>query len=115
VVCHASRVLRWSAVAVTGVALASCSSGVTVKRAQGMISGIASNCATLPAKPVTIVVLEDSAVRTSETIQSGARFTFLLSPGHYVVTTGHLYSHVTLGAGASVTVDLVPACARHTT
>jgi hypothetical protein len=112
--CHASRVLCWSAVAATGIALASCSSGVTVTKAQGTISGTASTCATTHTSSVTVVVLEDSVLRTSTTIRSGAHFAFHLSPGHYVLTTGHLYSHVTLGAGARVTVDLVTSCARRT-
>lgn len=99
----------------TGIALASCSSGVTVTRAEGTVSGTASNCATSHATTVTVVVLEDAALRTSATIRSGAHFAFHLSPGHYVLTTGHLSSHVTLGAGARVTVDFVPACARRTT
>lgn len=110
---HVSQGLRWAALAATGIALASCSAGVTVSRAEGVVSGTASSCAR--AKSVTIVVLADGAVQTSSTIHSGARFAFHLSPGHYVLTTGRLYSHVTLGAGAAVTVDFVPVCAGGST
>jgi hypothetical protein len=112
VVLHASRVLRWGALAATGIVLASCSSGISVRRAEGLVTGTASSCGT-GARSVTIVVLDDLAVRTSVTIHSGAHFAFHLSPGHYVVTTGHLYSPVTLGAGATVTVNFVPACSSH--
>jgi hypothetical protein len=87
---------------------------VTVAKAEGIVSGVASSC-TQHAKTVTVVVLEDAAVRTSATIASGAHFAFHLSPGHYVLTTGHLYSRVTLGAGGSVTVDFAPSCTRHST
>ena len=110
---HTSRVLRWGALAATGIALASCSSGISVKRAEGLVTGTASSCGT-GARSVTIVVLDDLAVRTSVTIHSGAHFAFHLSPGHYVLkSTGHLYSPVTLGAGATVTVNFVPACSGH--
>jgi hypothetical protein len=113
VVRHSSRALRWGAVGAAGIALASCSSGVTVPRAQGTISGTASTCSTTHhAHFVTVVVLEDSILRTSATIRSGTHFRFHLSPGHYVVTTGPLFSHVTLSAGGSVTVNLKPACTR---
>jgi hypothetical protein len=83
-----------------------------VTRAEGTITGTAANCSTRHASTVTVVVLEDAALRTSATIRSGSRFEFHLSPGHYVLSTGHLYSHVTLGAGAHVTVDLVTNCPR---
>ena len=47
-------------------------------------------------------------------LDDGARWrarAFHLSPGHYVVTTGHAYADVTLEAGATVRVDLTARCA----
>lgn len=106
--------MRWGAGVATGIVLASCSSGVTITKAEGTISVETSRCPTRHVTPVTVAVLEDSALRTSAAIRPGSQFEFHLSPGHYVLTTGSDSSHVTLGAGDTVKVVFLSVCARST-
>ncbi len=95
---------------VAGGALAACSP-TTV---DGTLKGVAADCSgVVPpfhADSLRVSLSVDSTPFATTVIRSGSTFTFVIPPGHYVVSTRYRGVRVRVDAGKTVSVSLVPIC-----